>query len=80
MNKRGQVWVRSQQGCSHVHALSRLLLLEETMNFEPIGTSSVSGAAFRHSDQKTFSKAASFASCPILLVDDTFSVVLAFGD
>lgn len=50
------------------------------MDFEPVGASAVSGAGFGHSNHQAFAQAAGFAGSSVLLVDDAFSIVLAFCD
>lgn len=49
------------------------------MDFEPIRSSAVSGTAFGHADQEAFAKSARLAGRTVLLVNDAFAVVLAFG-
>lgn len=56
-----------------------LLLLKQTVNLEPVGSAAVARAALRHADQEAFSQPTGLACRPILLVDDAFAVVLAFG-
>lgn len=49
------------------------------MNFEPVGSAAVARTRFGHADHEALSESAGFASCPVLLIDDTLAVVLAFG-
>lgn len=59
---------------------SLLLFLEKTVDLEPVGSSAVSGARLGHADDQALAEAASFAGGSVLLVNDAFAVVLAFGD
>ena len=55
------------------------LLLHEAMQFEPIGSTPVAGAALGHAHQQALAQSARFARRPVLLVDDALAAVLAFG-
>jgi hypothetical protein len=50
------------------------------VNFEPVRTPSVPGTAFGHAHHHALPESARLTRCPVLLVDDTLSVVLAFRD
>lgn len=50
------------------------------MYLEPVGPPAVSGARLGHSDDQAFPKAAGFAGSAVLLVNNAFAVVFAFGD
>lgn len=50
------------------------------MDLEPVGAAPVAGARLGHADHQALAQPARFARCPVLLVDDTFSVVLALRD
>jgi hypothetical protein len=60
--------------------LGLLLLLEETVDLEPVGATTVARSALRHANQQTLSKTTSFARCSILLVDDALSIIFALGN
>ena len=47
------------------------------MEFEPIGSSAVTGAALGHAHQEAFAQSAGLARRPVLLVDDALTAVLA---
>jgi hypothetical protein len=83
MFKHGQVRMvaasASQSGASQRRVQSRLLL-KEAMDFEPIGSSAVTGAAFRHAHQEAFAQSAGLARRPVLLVDDALTAILALTD
>ena len=53
------------------------LLLHETVEFEPIGSSAVTGAALGHAHQEAFAQSAGLARRPVLLVDDALTAILA---
>jgi hypothetical protein len=53
------------------------LLLHETVEFEPVGASAVTGAAFGHAHQEAFAQSAGLARRPVLFVDDALAAVLA---
>ena len=80
MFKHGQVRMvtataaKSRASQRRVHSR---LLLKEAMDFEPIGSSAVTGAAFRHAHQEAFAQSAGLARRPVLLVDDALTAVLA---
>lgn len=50
------------------------------MDFEPVGSASVSGAALRHAHQEALAQSASFTRRPVLFVDDAHTAVFAFTD
>ena len=52
--------------------------LHETVNLEPVWSSSISWPRFGHPNHQTFSKSASFARGPVLFVHHTTIVILAF--
>lgn len=64
----------------HHGQLTLLLFLQKTVDLEPIGPSSVSGAALRHPNHEAFPQSASLARRPVLFGDDAFSVILTLGD
>ena len=53
------------------------LLLKEAMDFEPVGSSAVTGAALGHAHQEAFAQSAGLARRPVLLVDDALTAILA---
>jgi hypothetical protein len=69
----------AQSGAAQRRLQSRLLL-EEAMDFEPVGAAAVTGAAFGHAHQEAFAQSAGLASRPVLLVDDALAAVLAVAD
>jgi len=69
----------AQSGASQRRVQSRLLL-KEAMDFEPVGASAVTGAAFGHAHQEAFAQSAGLARRPVLLVDDALAAVLALAD
>ena len=50
------------------------------MDFEPVGSSAVTGAALGHAHQEAFAQSAGLARRPVLLIDDALTAVLAFTD
>lgn len=57
-----------------------LLLLQQAVDFEPVGAPAVSGARLGHADHQALAEAARFARGSVLLVDDALAVVLALRD
>lgn len=57
-----------------------LLFLQQAVYLEPVGTTSVPGSALGHAHFYTLPQTARLARCPVLLVDNAFTVVLAFRD
>lgn len=57
--------------------LSLLLLLQEAMNLEPIGATTIARSRLGHSNQNAFPQAASFAGSSVFLIDYAFAVVFA---
>ena len=53
-------------------------LLHETMNLEPVWSTSISWTWFWHSNHQTFSESASFTSGTILLIYDASVIIFAF--
>lgn len=60
--------------------LMLLLLLQQTVNLEPVGASAVSRPRLGHSDEKTFAQTACFAGGSIFLVDDALAIDLTVGN
>ena len=56
------------------------VLLHETVNFEPVWSSAVTRARFRHTHHQTLPKPTCFARCSVFLVNDTSIIVLTFLD
>lgn len=56
------------------------LLLHEAMQFEPVGSATISGAGFGHSDQEALAQSTGFAGRPVLFVDNALTAILAFWD
>lgn len=56
-----------------------LLLLQQTVNLEPVGASAVSRSGLGHADEQTFAQTACFAGGAVLLVDDALAVDLTVG-
>lgn len=50
------------------------------MDLEPVGSSAISGAGLAHADHEALAETAGLTGGSVLLVDDAFSVVLAFRD
>ena len=50
------------------------------MDFEPVGSSAVTGAALGHAHQETFAQSAGLARRPVFLIDDALAAVLALAD
>jgi len=57
-----------------------LLFLQQAVYLEPVGAPSVPGPALGHANHQTLPQTARLARRPVLLVDDAFTVVLAFRD
>lgn len=56
---------------------SLLLLLEKTVDLEPVGAPAIPRPALGHSDHEALAQSARFARRPVLLVDDALVVVFA---
>jgi hypothetical protein len=54
-----------------------LLFLQQTVYLEPVGAPSVPGPTLGHPHHQTLPQTASLTRCPVLLVDDALTVVLA---
>ena len=50
------------------------------MDFEPVGSSAVTGAALGHAHKEALAQSTSLARSPVLLVDDALAAVLALGN
>jgi len=57
-----------------------LLFLQQAVYLEPVGAPSVPGSALGHAHFHALPQTTGFARCPVLLVDDALTVVLAFRD
>jgi len=57
-----------------------LLFLQQAVYLEPVGAPSVPGPTLRHAHHQTLPQTARLARCPVLLVDDALTVVLALRD
>jgi len=53
------------------------LLLQQAVDFEPVGASAVAGAALGHPHQEALAQTTGLARRPVLLVDDALAAVLA---
>jgi hypothetical protein len=71
------VAVGIRRGRGDGHGGNGPLLLHETVEFEPVGASAVTGAAFGHAHQEAFAQSAGLARRPVLFVDDALAAVLA---
>ena len=49
------------------------------MQFKPIGSSAVTGAALGHAHKEALAQSTSLARSPVLLVDDALTAVLALA-
>jgi hypothetical protein len=57
-----------------------MLVLQQAVDLEPVGTPSIPGTAFGHTHHDALPQPTRLTRCPVLLVDDTLPVVLALGD
>lgn len=69
-----RVVMTANRGCSR----RGVLILQQTMDLEPVGPSAVPRSALGHAHQQAFAKPTRLARRPVLLVDHALSVVLAF--
>jgi len=56
----------------------RVLVLQQTVDLEPVGSAAVPRTALRHAHQQAFAQPARLARRPVLLVDHALAVVFAF--
>lgn len=54
-----------------------VVLLHETVNFEPVRSASITTSRFGHTHTEAFLEPTGLAGCPVSFVDDTNIVILA---